>query len=126
MTKETGMISKRLFFSPAFIPAPIVFGAVVDRACLIWSSTCGKSGACALYDVTKLRYSYIGVEIGIKATSLGLYALALFVLLWQVRTGRTKDEKPTMDLGNKSVCEEDGSRKSRLSSGPRALEMTHF
>ena len=100
-----------------------MFGAVVDRACLIWSSTCGRSGACALYDVTKLRHSYIGVEIGVKATSLGLYVLALFVLLWQVRTGRTKDEKPTVD---KSVCEEDGGRKRRLSSGPRVLEITHF
>ena len=113
-------------FFPAFLPGPIVFGAVVDRACLIWSSTCGRSGACALYDVTKLRHSYIGVEIGIKATSLVLYVLALFVLLWQVRTGRTKDEKPTVDLGNESVCEEDGGRKNRLNSGPRVLEMTHF
>ena len=76
-----------------------------------------------MYDVTKLRYSLIGLEVGIMATFLGLFALALFVLLWQVRTGQTKDEKPTMDLGNKSVCEEDGGRKS---SGPRALEMTHF
>ena len=103
-----------------------MFGAVVDRACLIWSSTCGRSGACALYDVTKLRHSYIGVEIGIKATSLVLYVLALFVLLWQVRTGRTKDEKPTVDLGNESVCEEDGGRKNRLNSGPRVLEITRL
>ena len=103
-----------------------MFGAVVDRACLIWSSKCGGSGACAFYDVTKLRYSYIGLALAIMAMSLGLYVLALFVLLWQVRTGRTKDEKPTMDVGNKSVCEEDGGRKSRLSSGPRVLEITRL
>nr|XP_034984078.1 solute carrier organic anion transporter family member 1B3-like [Zootoca vivipara] len=40
----------------AGIPAPVYFGAVIDRACLKWaSSSCGKRGACMLYDATVYR-----------------------------------------------------------------------
>ncbi|NXQ71245.1 SO1C1 protein, partial [Quiscalus mexicanus] len=35
----------------AGIPAPVYFGAAIDRTCLKWGSTsCGKRGACRLYD----------------------------------------------------------------------------
>lgn len=39
----------------AYIPYPIIFGFVTDAACIIWESTCGKSGNCWLYDLDKLR-----------------------------------------------------------------------
>ncbi|XP_071533821.1 solute carrier organic anion transporter family member 74D-like [Panulirus ornatus] len=39
----------------AFIPAPIVFGAIIDSACLVWDNSCGKSGNCWLYDTDKFR-----------------------------------------------------------------------
>ncbi|XP_054166759.1 solute carrier organic anion transporter family member 74D-like [Oppia nitens] len=38
----------------AFIPYPIVFGAITDSACKIWKHTCGKTGNCWLYDIEKL------------------------------------------------------------------------
>ncbi|XP_064077325.1 LOW QUALITY PROTEIN: solute carrier organic anion transporter family member 74D-like [Macrobrachium nipponense] len=38
-----------------FIPAPIIMGAIVDSACLIWDKTCGKYGNCWLYDSDKFR-----------------------------------------------------------------------
>ncbi|KAK7072234.1 hypothetical protein SK128_004077 [Halocaridina rubra] len=38
-----------------FIPAPIMMGAIVDSACLIWDKTCGKFGNCWLYDSDKFR-----------------------------------------------------------------------
>ena len=40
----------------AFIPAPILFGAVVDQTCLIWEEKpCGGKGNCLFYDTDKLR-----------------------------------------------------------------------
>ena len=40
----------------AFIPAPIMFGAVVDQTCLIWEEKpCGGKGNCLYYDTDKLR-----------------------------------------------------------------------
>ena len=74
----------------AFIPAPIVYGAVIDSTCLIWSSSgCNKGGAqgsgpCAYYDVRSLRHNYIGLEAGGKALATTFFALALIFLSRQV------------------------------------------
>ncbi|XP_042883333.1 uncharacterized protein LOC122260222 [Penaeus japonicus] len=39
----------------AFIPAPIIMGAIIDSACLVWDKSCGKTGNCWLYDSDKFR-----------------------------------------------------------------------
>lgn len=41
----------------AFIPYPLIFGALIDSTCLIWEKTCGKTGNCWLYDLDKYRVS---------------------------------------------------------------------
>lgn len=65
----------RLF---GYIPAPILFGNLIDSTCLFWKSTCGeKGGRCLLYDIEQFRYKYVGLCAGIK-----LVALALFLLDW--------------------------------------------
>jgi organic anion transporter 3A len=44
----------RLF---GYIPAPILFGNLIDSTCLLWKSTCGeKGGRCLLYDIEQFRY----------------------------------------------------------------------
>ena len=42
------------------VPCPIVYGAVVDSACLVWETACGKQGACWLYDAGIFRMFYHG------------------------------------------------------------------
>ncbi|KAG0724071.1 Solute carrier organic anion transporter family member 3A1 [Chionoecetes opilio] len=39
----------------AFIPAPITMGAIIDSSCLVWDTTCGRTGNCWLYDSDKFR-----------------------------------------------------------------------
>lgn len=39
----------------AFIPYPLVFGAIIDATCIIWEKSCGKTGNCWLYDIDKYR-----------------------------------------------------------------------
>ncbi|XP_032873258.1 solute carrier organic anion transporter family member 3A1-like [Amblyraja radiata] len=56
-----------------FIPPPLIFGAAIDSTCLVWSETCNKSGACALYDNTSYRYLYVSIAIGLKAIAFILY-----------------------------------------------------
>ncbi|XP_030560061.1 solute carrier organic anion transporter family member 74D-like [Drosophila novamexicana] len=41
----------------AFIPSPLVFGAILDNNCLVWGKTCGRNGNCWLYDTKSLRYT---------------------------------------------------------------------
>lgn len=43
------------------VPCPIIYGAVVDSACLIWRSVCGKHGACSLYDSDTFRHYFLGI-----------------------------------------------------------------
>lgn len=47
------------------VPCPIIYGTVVDSACLLWKSVCGKRGACDLYDSNKFRMFYHGKKLNI-------------------------------------------------------------
>ena len=42
------------------VPCPIVYGAVVDSACLVWEMASGERGACSLYNVDVFRKFYHG------------------------------------------------------------------
>ncbi|CAG2107391.1 unnamed protein product, partial [Medioppia subpectinata] len=37
----------------ALIPYPLVFGTITDMACIVWNTSCGKTGNCWLYDIDK-------------------------------------------------------------------------
>ncbi|PSN43736.1 hypothetical protein C0J52_15344 [Blattella germanica] len=84
----------RLF---GYIPAPILFGNLIDSTCLLWKSTCGeKGGRCLLYDIEQFRYKYVGICAGIK-----ILALALFLVdWWLVRRRRQLEEQATMTVGD--------------------------
>ncbi|XP_065078878.1 solute carrier organic anion transporter family member 74D-like [Ochlerotatus camptorhynchus] len=41
----------------SFLPAPIIFGMIIDRTCVLWGRTCSKQGNCWLYDGQSLRTS---------------------------------------------------------------------
>lgn len=76
----------RLF---GYIPAPILFGNLIDSTCLLWKSTCGeKGGRCLLYDIVQFRYRYVGLCGGIKILALGLFV----VDWWLVRRRKQLDE----------------------------------
>jgi hypothetical protein len=80
------------------IPAPIIFGRLIDSSCRLWqrsasvssiSSSCrgnptgvssGKGGSCLLYDTSKFRLRTYGVAFGIKLIELTL-AVSLYLLI---------------------------------------------
>ncbi|CAG9772829.1 unnamed protein product [Ceutorhynchus assimilis] len=41
----------------AFVPSPILFGIIMDKACLVWGKTCNGNGNCWLYNGETLRYT---------------------------------------------------------------------
>ncbi|XP_076424336.1 solute carrier organic anion transporter family member 1A5-like [Peromyscus maniculatus bairdii] len=62
----------------AGIPAPIYFGALIDRSCLHWGTLkCGEPGACRMYDTNNFRNIYIGVPAALRGLS---YLPAFFIL----------------------------------------------
>ena len=42
------------------VPCPIIYGAVVDYACLVWDTICDKTGACSLYNGDMFRQFFLG------------------------------------------------------------------
>ncbi|NXK07043.1 SO1C1 protein, partial [Herpetotheres cachinnans] len=65
----------------AGIPAPVYFGALIDKTCLKWGSTsCGQRGACRLYDSNAYRYVYLGLSAVLRGPSY-LIAIIFFILI---------------------------------------------
>lgn len=69
----------------SYIPYPLIYGAVIDSSCQVWESTCGTSGNCWLYDLTRLRHSYLGTSASFLAAS------AIFSVAVALVAGDLKD-----------------------------------
>ncbi|XP_019630346.1 PREDICTED: solute carrier organic anion transporter family member 4A1-like [Branchiostoma belcheri] len=80
------------------VPAPLVFGALVDQACLLWDQNCGQRGACLMYD-NALLSTYLAILMAALASwSFPCACLAMY--FWKRRNtsevyevDRTENEK---------------------------------
>lgn len=78
-----------IFRAFGYIPAPILFGNLIDSTCLLWKSTCGEQrGRCLLYDIEEFRYRYVGLCACIKILALGIF----LIVWWLVRRRKQLDE----------------------------------
>ncbi|XP_039188871.1 solute carrier organic anion transporter family member 1B3-like isoform X2 [Crotalus tigris] len=67
--------------SLAGIPAPVYFGAMIDKTCLKWGTNpCGQKGSCRIYDAVQYRYSFYGLITALRAPSF-LLGFIFFQLL---------------------------------------------
>lgn len=84
----------RLF---GYIPAPILFGNLIDSSCLLWKSNCGEPGGrCLIYDIEKFRFKYIGLCTGIKVVALSIF----IVDWWLVRNRKHLDKLDPMSAND--------------------------
>ncbi|XP_071503213.1 solute carrier organic anion transporter family member 4A1-like [Diadema antillarum] len=60
------------------VPGPVVFGAVIDKACLLWEQSCSGPGTCWLYNNATFSRSMLILALCIKAGSLVFFTGALF------------------------------------------------
>ncbi|XP_054922554.1 solute carrier organic anion transporter family member 74D-like isoform X2 [Dermacentor andersoni] len=61
-----------------FIPYPVIYGAIMDRSCLVWEVNCGARGNCWVYDAATFRYLLHGVSMGFIALG-AFFSLAVYV-----------------------------------------------
>ncbi|XP_059842768.1 solute carrier organic anion transporter family member 1C1 [Hypanus sabinus] len=77
--------------SLAGIPAPVYFGALMDRTCLKWGAKqCGGRGACRIYDSTAFRNIYLGLQVVLR----GLGIIVFFGILTLVKKRFQAKDQP--------------------------------
>jgi len=60
------------------IPGPIVFGALLDKTCILWNSKCGRRGHCLQYDHDGLAQVVVGVFVTCKFITMICFFLSWF------------------------------------------------
>ncbi|PNF14783.1 hypothetical protein B7P43_G07610 [Cryptotermes secundus] len=66
----------------AFIPGPIIFGSIIDAACLVWDETCGEKGNCWLYHKDNFR-----LYLNLTAAGFTVVGMLLDALVWWLGRG---------------------------------------
>lgn len=85
----------RLF---GYIPAPIMFGNVIDSSCILRKAHCGKPGGfCLVYNIEQFRLKYIAVCSGLKVAAGLLFFLDWLLITW--RHKRELKEAPPLTVG---------------------------
>ncbi|XP_052322988.1 solute carrier organic anion transporter family member 1C1-like [Oncorhynchus keta] len=108
----------------AGIPAPIYFGAVIDTTCLKWgNTTCGRRGACRIYNTTAYRVVYLGLTMGLRTVSFFLCILGFALLRRHVK----QEEKIALTNGNvemefESLRKEESNNSIHSDQFVRALD----
>ncbi|NXI04211.1 SO2A1 protein, partial [Pachycephala philippinensis] len=68
----------------AWLPAPAMFGALIDSSCIYWQQQCSQRRFCAYYNNDFLRNRYLGLQVGYKVVGTVLLAL----IGWKVKRSK--------------------------------------
>ncbi|NXI63774.1 SO2A1 protein, partial [Anseranas semipalmata] len=68
----------------AWLPAPAMFGALIDSSCVYWQKQCSQRRFCAYYNNDFLRNRYLGLQVGYKVVGTVLLAL----IGWKVKRSK--------------------------------------
>ncbi|GIY31411.1 solute carrier organic anion transporter family member 5A1 [Caerostris extrusa] len=92
----------------AFIPYPLIYGALTDSTCLVWEKSCNKTGNCWLYDSDKFRYYLHGMSM--LLISIGIcFDIIVFFLSDRLTNfyGEDDEDKPSEDRLARWIKEEE-------------------
>ncbi|XP_040201388.1 solute carrier organic anion transporter family member 1B3-like [Rana temporaria] len=89
----------------AGIPAPMYFGALLDKTCLKWGTKfCGGKGACRMYDTESFRNTFLGLTAGIRAPSFILFIW--FIIMVKKRASKRSPENGAQQENGSTKKEE--------------------
>ncbi|XP_030178032.1 solute carrier organic anion transporter family member 1B3 isoform X3 [Lynx canadensis] len=94
------------------IPAPIYFGALIDKTCMKWStSSCGKRGFCRLYNSRLYGHTYLGLIVSLRFSALILLVVLIFTMkkIYQGKnTKASENGRKDMNEANLEPLNNDG------------------
>ncbi|XP_040344680.1 solute carrier organic anion transporter family member 1B3-like isoform X1 [Herpailurus yagouaroundi] len=94
------------------IPAPIYFGALIDKTCMKWStSSCGKRGFCRLYNSRLYGNTYLGLIVSLRFSALILLVVLIFTMkkIYQGKyTKASENGRKDMNEANLEPLNNDG------------------
>ncbi|XP_046369893.2 solute carrier organic anion transporter family member 2A1-like [Haliotis rufescens] len=110
-----------------WLPAPIVYGKVIDSACkILRGGSSHGNGACSLYDIVDLRYKVFGLEVSIKVVAFILLVISFIVCRWEDRKNESKGQAHNNVVLTKKISQHDGEKSSGNStSGTSGKYDTH-
>ncbi|XP_071505132.1 solute carrier organic anion transporter family member 5A1-like [Diadema antillarum] len=94
------------------IPAPLIYGAMIDTACRLWQTDCGQQGSCWLYDLAAFRYAYLGVNFIFKFLTVIFYIIGW----WLIRSQRLCNQNGGLPADEEKAdngLEDGGDKKTR-------------
>uniref|UniRef100_A0A1B6HKW4 Solute carrier organic anion transporter family member n=1 Tax=Homalodisca liturata TaxID=320908 RepID=A0A1B6HKW4_9HEMI len=109
-----GLLMVSLF---AFIPGPILFGAMIDSTCLVWDETCGRRGNCWLYNKDNLR-----LILNVTAACLTLIGVLFDALVCYLGKDLTLYEDDDDEDSNKNSMNPSTNGKSDMRPMPEKPE----
>lgn len=97
----------------AYIPCAVIYGALLDKACILWAGSEGQGGHCWIYDSNFLRYAMHGITMAAFVGGTLLDAVVLYQCRKMALFG---DEDPKTDSNinnnNNNYKKEDESESS--------------
>lgn len=75
------------------IPAPILFGYLIDLSCVLWPGSCDETGACAVYENGQMARNLLALLATVKFLSCLFFFLSW--LLYKAPAGGDEDEFQT-------------------------------
>lgn len=61
---------------PGTVPGPVIFGTVIDNACILWQEKCDEETSCWIYDKFQLSRNMFTALVCIKSLSVIFFTLA--------------------------------------------------
>ncbi|XP_035732856.1 solute carrier organic anion transporter family member 4A1-like isoform X3 [Vespa mandarinia] len=97
------------------IPAPMVFGALIDETCILWQENCEGRGACLVYDNYYMSSYMLALAFIGKAASLLFFFLAWWSYIPPVsKTIGSNSQKETNTGANISLMPSDATNDLQL------------
>ena len=58
------------------MPGPVLFGAFIDKTCILWEETCSGRGSCLEYNNELLSYLLVAAGLFFQSESVFLLSLS--------------------------------------------------